>query len=136
MFGHKFFPSPPLTEPSSPHYPTPPPYPTCTQLINSYHLHMLPVLYMWFLKARCGQRFNSINHNHNQSSYLDELIHIAMTNGYRRIRSTTICPLYTKSISGIVHDKIPKRRNHQFVVNMNNQYSNSMSHYLCVISGC
>ncbi len=41
------------------------PHPTCTPLINSYDLYMLPnmilVLYMWFLQ---GLIFTIINHSH------------------------------------------------------------------------
>ncbi len=45
MFGESLdrslSPSPPLTEHSSPHFPTPP-HPVCTPPINSQHLNMLP----------------------------------------------------------------------------------------------
>ncbi len=53
------FPHPPSSEHSSPHPLQP--HPTCTPLIDSFHL---PVLYMWFLQARCGLLFITINHNH------------------------------------------------------------------------
>ncbi len=48
--------SPPLTEHSFPHLPTPPPshLHTVHSQLTSLYVTRLPILYMWFLQARCG----------------------------------------------------------------------------------
>ncbi len=66
--------APPLTEHTPPPSPFlyPPPLPTGTPPINSYqpYITQLPALYMWFLQARCGLLFTTINHNHDHGRFL------------------------------------------------------------------
>ncbi len=71
MFGESLdrslSPSPPLTEHSSTHFPTPPPsrlHTTHKQKLSLY-VTQHPVLSMWFLQAHCGLLFTIINYNHD-----------------------------------------------------------------------
>ncbi len=63
-------PSPPLTEPSSPHFlnlPSPSHLHTTHWQLSSLYVTQLPVLYMWFLKAHRCLLFIIINQNHKQN---------------------------------------------------------------------
>ncbi len=63
--------SPPLTENSSPHCPTPPHshLHTTHKKLSSLYATQLSVLYVWLFQARCGQLFTIINQNQQRCQH-------------------------------------------------------------------